>query len=90
MAVTASFLAGAGVLSVFGDSLGNPITVGRNAAGQSSSTAARSPIPGGTPTVANTALIQVFGLAGNDTIRLDETNGPCRGPTSSAAAATTP
>src|SRR5262249_35488801 len=30
---------------------------------------------GGTPTVANMALIQVFGQAGNDTITLDEANG---------------
>src|SRR5204862_7420568 len=30
---------------------------------------------GGTPTVANTALIQVFGLDGNDQIALNEANG---------------
>ena len=30
---------------------------------------------GGTPTVANTSLIQVFGLGGNDQLSLDETNG---------------
>jgi Ca2+-binding RTX toxin-like protein len=33
------------------------------------------PVQGGTPTVANTALIQVFGQAGNHTISLDEANG---------------
>ncbi len=33
------------------------------------------PVVGGTPTVANTALIQVFGQAGNDVITLDEANG---------------
>src|SRR4029079_5274060 len=32
-------------------------------------------IHGGTPTVANTFLIDVFGQAGNDQISLDETNG---------------
>ena len=32
-------------------------------------------VTGGTATVANTALIQVFGQGGNDTIALDETNG---------------
>ncbi len=32
-------------------------------------------IDGGQPTVANTALIQVFGQGGDDTITLDETNG---------------
>ena len=41
----------------------------------SSSTAGPFPIQGGAPTVANTALIQVFGQAGNDQISLDETNG---------------
>src|SRR5262249_13427343 len=33
------------------------------------------PIVGGKATVANTALIQVFGQGGNDTITLDEANG---------------
>jgi len=32
-------------------------------------------VVGGTPTVANLSLIQVFGQAGNDTITLDEANG---------------
>ena len=32
-------------------------------------------ILGGAPTVANTILIQAFGLGGNDTISLDEANG---------------
>ena len=39
------------------------------------STAAPIAVVGGTPTVANTALIQVFGLGGNDTITLNEANG---------------
>src|SRR5262249_5176196 len=34
-----------------------------------------APGPGGTPTVANTALVQVFGLSGNDTITLNEASG---------------
>src|SRR5262249_47497257 len=33
------------------------------------------PIAGGQATVANTAMIQVFGQGGNDTITLDESNG---------------
>ena len=33
------------------------------------------PIQGGTATVANTSLIQVFGQGGNDTITVNETNG---------------
>ena len=32
-------------------------------------------VVGGTPTVANTSLIRVFGLGGNDTITLNEANG---------------
>lgn len=32
-------------------------------------------ITGGTPTVANTTLIQIFGRAGEDQLGLDETNG---------------
>jgi Ca2+-binding RTX toxin-like protein len=33
-------------------------------------------IPGGFPTVLNTRSIRMFGLSGDDTIRLDETDGP--------------
>jgi Ca2+-binding RTX toxin-like protein len=71
--VAASF--GAGILSVFGDSLDNSVAVGRNAAGELFVNNGAVPIQGGTPTVANTSLIQVFGQAGNDTITIDETNG---------------
>src|SRR5262249_27243012 len=74
-AVTASFLPGAGILSVFGDALDNNITVSRNAAGTILVNGGAVPVQGGTATVANTALIQVFGLAGNDTIALNEANG---------------
>jgi Ca2+-binding RTX toxin-like protein len=72
-AVTASF--SAGVLSVNGDSLNNNITVSRNAAGQILVNGGAVVVTGGTPTVANTAKIQVFGLGGGDTITLSETNG---------------
>lgn len=76
MAVTASFNAGAGLLSVFGDSLGNAIVISRNAAGTIRVNGGAVSIVGGTPTVANTSLIQIFGQAGDDTISLDESNGP--------------
>jgi len=75
-AVTATFSAGAGVLSVFGDSQDNTITLNRNAAGQILVNGGAVAVQGGTPTVANTALMQVFGQAGNDTITLNEANGP--------------
>ncbi|HKB02839.1 MAG TPA: hypothetical protein VKD90_11510, partial [Gemmataceae bacterium] len=73
-AVTASFLS-SGVLSVFGDALDNTITISRNAAGTLLVNGGAVAVKGGTPTVANTALIQVFGQGGNDTITLDEASG---------------
>ena len=74
-AITASFAPGVGVLSVFGDSLDNTIAISRDAAGRILVNGGAVPIHGGTATVANTALIDVFGLAGNDQILLDESNG---------------
>ncbi len=73
-AVTSSLNA-AGVLSVSGDNLDNSIAISRNAAGGILVNGGAVPTIGGTPTVANTTLIQVFGLAGNDTITLSEVNG---------------
>src|SRR5262249_1680529 len=77
-AVSALFVPGLGVLSVFGDAQDNNIDVSRNAAGQIQVTnnGINVPIIGQTPTVANTGLITVFGLGGNDNIALSEVNGP--------------
>jgi Ca2+-binding RTX toxin-like protein len=72
-AVTATFNSGA--LSVFGDSLNNTITVSRDAAGNILVNGGVIPVAGGTATVANTTLIQVFGQDGNDQISLNEANG---------------
>jgi Ca2+-binding RTX toxin-like protein len=72
-AVVAAF--SAGTLSVFGDNLENNITVSRNAAGAILVNGGAVQIRGGTPTVANTAIIQAFGLGGNDTVTLDEAQG---------------
>jgi Ca2+-binding RTX toxin-like protein len=85
-AITAVYTPAAEILSVFGDANDNIILITRNVAGaiqvidngspNSGETLSLAvPIIGGTPTVANTELIQVFGQAGNDTIALDETNG---------------
>ncbi|MCI0740502.1 MAG: hypothetical protein L0Y72_15755 [Gemmataceae bacterium] len=74
-AVTASFNPTAGLLTVFGDSLNNNITISRNAAGNILVNGGAVAILGGTPSVANTALIQVFGQGGNDTITLNQANG---------------
>jgi Ca2+-binding RTX toxin-like protein len=75
MAIKASFSPSAGLLSIFGDSLDDTIAISRDAAGQIFVNGGNVSITGGTPTVANTAMIQVFGQGGNDTITLDESNG---------------
>jgi Ca2+-binding RTX toxin-like protein len=72
-AVTASF--GNGVLTVVGDAADNSIVVSRNAAGRILVNNGAITVVGRTPTVANTARIQVSGRAGDDVISLDETNG---------------
>ena len=64
MAVTSTF--SSGTLFVFGDALDNAITVSRNAAGTILVNGGAVPVVGGTPTVANTSLIEVFGQGGND------------------------
>ena len=58
-AVTASFNNGA--LTVTGDSLDNNVAVSRNAAGQILVNGGAVAVIGGTPTVANTSVIKVFG-----------------------------
>ena len=72
-ATTASF--SNGVLTVIGDSLDNNVVVSRNAAGGILVNGGAVAVIGGTATVANTHLIQVFGLGGNDTITLNEVSG---------------
>ena len=72
-ATTATF--STDTLSVFGDSLNNSITVSRDAAGRILVNGGAVAVAGGTPTVANTALIQVFGQGGQDVIALSEVNG---------------
>src|SRR5262245_11241369 len=75
MAIISTFSSGAGLLSVFGDSLANSVTLSRDAAGNIRVNGGAVPVLGGKPTVANTFKLQVFGLAGADVITLDETNG---------------
>ena len=75
MAVTAFFNPSTGVLTVMGDNLDNTITVSRNAAGNILVNGGAVAILGGTPTVANTGLMQIFGMSGQDTLSLDEANG---------------
>jgi Ca2+-binding RTX toxin-like protein len=72
-AVSGSF--NSGVLTVDGDSLNNTITISRDAAGTILVNGGAVAVVGGTPTVANTSLIRVFGLDGQDAISLSEANG---------------
>ena len=72
-AVTASF--SGGVLTVNGDALNNNIAISRDAAGRILVNGGAVTVIGGTPTVANTATIQVFSLDGDDTVTLNEASG---------------
>jgi Ca2+-binding RTX toxin-like protein len=74
-AVAASFSAAAGVLTVIGDAHDNTIVVSRNPAGSILVDGGAVAVRGGKATVANTGLIQVFGLDGNDNLALDEAKG---------------
>jgi Ca2+-binding RTX toxin-like protein len=69
-----SFFSGGG-LTVFGDAQDNSIVVSRDAAGRILVNGGAITPRGGTPTVANTSFVAIFGQAGNDQISLDETNG---------------
>src|SRR5215475_9235921 len=75
MATTSSFLPGTGQLTVIGDAVGNSIVTSRDAAGRILINGGAVTTIGGTPTVANTSLIQVFGQGGNDTLTISEVNG---------------
>lgn len=64
-----------GQLTILGDAADNTIVVSRDAAGTMQINGGAIPIRGGTPTIANTTRLQIFGLGGNDALTLDETNG---------------
>jgi Ca2+-binding RTX toxin-like protein len=72
-ATTASFANG--VLTVIGDNAANSVEIGRNAAGTILVNGGAVPVNGGTPSVANTTLIQIFGLGGNDVLTMNEAGG---------------
>jgi hypothetical protein len=73
--IKATFSPDAGLLSVSGDDADNVIVTSRDAAGQILVNGGAVQVTGGTPTVANTSVIEIFGTGGNDTISLDEANG---------------
>ena len=65
----------AGILTVTGDNNANTVEISRNAAGSLLVNGGAVAVKGGTATVANTRLIQVFGLGGHDTLTLNEASG---------------
>ena len=75
MAITGVFSPDSGVLTLFADANANNLVVSRDAAGNILVNGGAIQILGGTPTVANTSLIQAFGQDGNDIITLNEVNG---------------
>ena len=72
-AVNAFFTAGH--LTILGDAHDNTIVVSRDTAGTLQVNGGAVKVHGGTPTVANVAKVHIFGLGGNDTLSLDESNG---------------
>ena len=74
-AVTSTFSQQSGVLSVFGDNGDNQLVVGRDAGGRIHVNGGAVTVLGGVPTVANVQTISVFGLGGDDELRIDETGG---------------
>ncbi len=65
-----------GILTVTGDNQDNNLTVSRDVAGTLLVNGGTVTITGGVPTIGNTTQIQMFGLAGNDTLLVDDANGP--------------
>ncbi len=72
-AVNAFFTSGQ--LTILGDAQDNTIVVSRDAAGSLLVNGGDVTVRGGTPTVANVRNVNIFGLGGNDTLALDDTNG---------------
>lgn len=72
---SADFDPATGVLTVRGSEQNNLLTVSRDPAGTLFVNAGTIPITGGVPTVANTTLIRIFGLGGDDQLSLDESQG---------------
>jgi Ca2+-binding RTX toxin-like protein len=65
-----------GILTVTGDNQDNTLVVSRDPAGTLIVNGGTIPISGGPATVANTSLVRIFGFGGNDTLTMDEANGP--------------
>ncbi|MGE5269449.1 MAG: beta strand repeat-containing protein [Thiohalocapsa sp.] len=68
MAISARFDPAAGALVATGDNLDDTITLSRDAAGTIFVNGGEVPVLGGTPTIANTAEVQLSGRGGDDVI----------------------
>lgn len=65
-----------GILTVTGDSQGNTLTASRDATGTILVNGGAVPVTGGIPTIANTTLIRIVGLGGDDVLRVDGSDLP--------------
>jgi Ca2+-binding RTX toxin-like protein len=75
MTITAFYIPGTNTLTVLGDAANNVISVGRNSAGDLLINNGAVQINGARASASNTNLISIFGFGGNDTLKIDETNG---------------
>ncbi|MGW1422995.1 beta strand repeat-containing protein [Bradyrhizobium manausense] len=75
MSITSVFSPVTGQLTIFGDSANNGLVIGRDRSGRILINNGHVKTAGGTPTIANTNEIDIFGQSGDDTITVNE----CRG-----------
>src|SRR5215471_11361305 len=74
-AITSVFIPRTGTLVVIGTNADDSIVVSRDLAGKLLVNDGTVAVLGGTPTVANTSLIEIFGQDGNDALSLNEVTG---------------
>jgi Ca2+-binding RTX toxin-like protein len=75
MPILSLFQPSVGLLTTFADGSDNTIQIGRDVAGRILVNNGAGLVLFGRPTVANTSLVQVFGLGGNDAVTLNEARG---------------
>lgn len=75
MSITAFYVPGTSTLAILGDATNNVISVGRNSAGDLLINNGTVQINGTRASASNTRFISIFGFGGNDTLKIDETNG---------------
>ncbi|UGX98871.1 calcium-binding protein [Bradyrhizobium barranii subsp. barranii] len=76
MSTTSVFSPVTGQLTIFGDSANNGVVISRDKSGRVLINNGQVKTIGGDPTVANTNEIDIFGQGGDDTITVNESNGP--------------